>query len=365
MDELKRPSTIVIVDDVPENLDVLQQMLQDRGHRILLFTSADPALKAASRNPPDLFLLDINMPGMDGFEMCRRLKADPRLSDIPVLFISGLSDTENKVKAFSIGGVDYVTKPFQIEEVHARVEAHLHIRWMRQELERHSLYLEDLVAEKVREISESQLATIGALANLAESRDDDTGKHIERTRFYCRLVAETLAERSRYAKDIDEAFIRHIFYAAPLHDIGKVAIPDNILLKPGKLSFDEFEVMKTHAVIGERTLRTAYDLYPRNRFLAMGIEITRSHHEKWDGSGYPDGLKGEAIPLSARIMAVADVYDALRSRRPYKEPFTHVASCAIIRDGAGKHFDPVLIEAFEEVVSKFDDCYRENSDTDT
>jgi len=353
MDQLPETANIMVVDDTPANLNLLEKMLQDKGYHVLAFPGGKMALNAATKSPPDLILLDINMPEMDGFEVCERLKADAALKEIPVIFISALTETADKVKAFAMGGVDYVNKPFQFEEVNSRVQTHLRLRKLQFELEKHNLHLEELVKEKVREISDSQLATINALAKLAESRDDDTGQHVERTRIFCIILAEKLRETSRYTGSIDAAYLENIYHAAPLHDIGKVGIPDNILLKPGKLTPEEFEIIKTHTVIGANTLQIARSKYPRNALINMGIAIARFHHEKWDGSGYPDGLAGEAIPLAARIVAVADVYDALRSKRPYKDAFTHEKSYAIIREGSGSHFDPALVEAFTAVESEF------------
>jgi putative two-component system response regulator len=346
-------ATIMVVDDIPENLKLLTQMLQGQGYRVLAFPSGAMALAAAAKSPPDLILLDINMPEMNGFEVCKRLKADHALKEIPVLFISALTETIDKVNAFSAGGVDYVTKPFQFEEVQARVETHLRLRGLQLELEKHNLHLEDLVKEKVAEISDSQLATILAVSKLAEYRDDETGHHIERTRIFCKVLAERLRDNPRYSGSINDASVENIYHATPLHDIGKVGIPDNILLKPGPLTPEEFAVIKTHTLIGAKTLQAARSKYPRNAFINMGIAVAHSHHEKWDGSGYPDGLTGEDIPLSGRIMAVADVYDALRSRRPYKEAFSHEKSCEIIFEGAGRHFDPALIAAFKAVEPEF------------
>jgi len=346
MDDLQEKITVMVVDDTPANLKLLEEMLSGEGYRALMFPSGSLALKAAVRNPPDLILLDIMMPEMDGFETCRRLKEDSATQEIPVIFLSALNDTESKVKAFSMGGVDYVTKPFQFSEVKTRVETHIALRRSQTLLKRQNQHLEEMIQEKVREISESQLATIFAVSKLAESRDDETGWHIERTRIFCRDLAQKLADTSSYGAEITSDFIENIYHASPLHDIGKVGITDNILLKPGRLTAEEFEIMKTHTLIGASTLQTVYQKYPGNAFLSMGIDIALSHHEKWDGSGYPDGLAGEQIPLSARIMAIADVYDALRSKRPYKEPFSHEKSSAIIREGAGRHFDPQVVEAF-------------------
>ena len=239
-----RTQTILIVDDTPANLTLLSKMLQGQGYRVVAFLRGRMALEAAAKTPPDLILLDINMPEMDGFEVCRRLKADASLKDIPVLFISALTETMDKVKAFSLGGVDYVSKPFQPEEVTARVETHLRLRRLQLELMKTNLHLEDRVKEQVREISDSQLATILAMSKLAECRDDDTGRHIERTQAFCVLLAGELRKNPRYAESIGEAFVENIGRAAPLHDIGKVGIADQILLKAGKLTPEEFEIMK-------------------------------------------------------------------------------------------------------------------------
>ena len=353
MGSAREKSSIMVVDDTPANLKLLDDMLRRRGYRVLAFPRGDLALKAVAKIQPDLILLDIMMPGMDGFEVCRRLKADETTREIPVLFISALNETTDKLKAFSVGGVDYVTKPFQFEEVQARVETHLKLRRLQHEMERYNRELENLVREKVKEIYESQMATIFALAKLAERRDDETGKHVERTRTFCRLLAENLRQNGHYGEIIDSAYIETIFRTAPLHDIGKVGIPDNILLKPGRLTKGECEVMKTHAAIGAQTLESVRRQYPQNDFIRVGVAIARSHHEKWDGSGYPDGLAGEAIPLCARIMALADVYDALRSKRPYKDPFDHERSCQIIAEGAGSHFDPLVAKAFMSMNEKF------------
>ena len=223
------------------------------------------------------------------------------------------------------------------------------------ELERYSKHLEDLVDEKVREISDSQLATIFALVKLSESRDDDTGEHIERTATFCRLLGEKARESGYYTEEINDEFLDTIFKASPLHDIGKVGIPDSILLKPGRLTEEEFAVMKTHVGIGYQTLSKIQLEYSRNGFLKMGMDIALCHHEKWNGTGYPRGIQAEEIPLSARIMAIADVYDALRSKRVYKEAFSHEKSVSIIREGRGAHFDPNLTDTF----LKWNETFRE------
>jgi putative two-component system response regulator len=351
----KKVADIMIVDDEPANLQVLSGILKEKGYKVRPASSGRQALQAAQIELPDLVLLDINMPEMNGYEICKRLKNDIKLWNIPVIFISALNETLDKIKAFSVGGVDYVTKPFNYEEVQSRVDTHLKLHFLQLDLESYNNRLEDLVMTQVKEISESQMATIFALAELAESRDDDTGKHLERVQIFCKLLCLELAEKPEYKNEINPYFIKELYHASPLHDIGKVAIPDNILLKQGKLTPEEFETMKKHTVFGSKTLQRVHMKYPNNSFINMGIDIAHYHHEKWDGSGYPERLKGTDIPLCARIMTVADVYDALRSRRCYKKAFSHEESYKIIIDGEGAQFDPEVIRSFQEVEKQFNE----------
>ena len=346
-------ANILVVDDTPANLQLLAGMLKDRGYKVRPVTSGRMALRAAKRETPDLVLLDVNMPEMNGFEVCAEMKADSELRAVPIIFISALHEAADKVKAFQAGGVDYITKPFQFEEVQARVDTHLKLRELTRRLEERNTELRQTVEEQVRELLSSQMSTIFALAKLAESRDDDTGVHLERVQIYCRLLAEHLMEKGTGEEGIDRAFVTNIFHASPLHDVGKVAIPDAILLKPGKLTPEEFESMKAHAELGSRTLEAVRHKYPGNAFLNMGIQIARSHHERWDGKGYPDRLAGHDIPICARIMAIADVYDALTSKRCYKPAFSHEKSSQIIVEGAGSQFDARIVEAFIAVQGEF------------
>ena len=339
---------IIAVDDDSHVLDVLCQMLECKGYDVFAYTSGIEALAAAGCELPDLFLLDISMPEMSGLEMCELLKQDSALSDIPVIFLSGLNATQDKIRGFQAGGVDYISKPFQPEEVQARVCTHLKLSALR-----HKLEYQKLVEMKVYEVSAAQQATIFTLAKLAELRDDDTGAHLERVRDYCQLLAIQLSKGSPYADHISAEFIDCIQHASPLHDIGKVAIPDRILLKPGKLTPDEFEIMKTHTVIGAENMQTVYNRYAGNPFIGMGIEIALYHHERWDGSGYPDGLVGKNIPLSARIMAVADCYDAIRSNRCYRKGLEHEQVKDILQEESGSHFDPEIIKAFMALEDTF------------
>ncbi|MEN6327747.1 MAG: HD domain-containing phosphohydrolase [Syntrophomonas sp.] len=349
---------IMVIDDTAANLRLLDDLLRSRGYGVFAFPRGDMALKAAEQNPPDLILLDINMPEMNGFEVCEKFKANKKLKDIPVIFISALNEPLDKVKAFSTGAVDYVNKPFQFEEVLARVETHLKIHRLQVEMEDYNLHLQELVQEKVKEITDSQLATILALAKLAESRDDDTGDHLERVQAFAGILARQLSLMSNYSSIVTPEFSKNLFYACSLHDIGKVGIPDNILLKPGKLSLEEFEIMKTHASLGAETLESVYEKYPNNALIKMGIAIARHHHERWDGKGYPTGLAGENIPLPARIMSVVDVYDALRSERCYKAAMPQDQVLKIILEGSGSQFDPTLVKAFVQVANDFDRISR-------
>lgn len=343
----KKRQRVLIVDDTPSNIHVLMEILKD-DYAIIVATSGPKALTlAAGPTPPDLILLDVMMEGMDGHDVCRHLKGDVRTSAIPIIFVTTLSQTEDEATGLDLGAVDYITKPINPAIVKARVRNHL-------ELKSHRDNLEMLVAEQVQSISSSRLSTIFALSKLAESRDDDTGQHLERTQIYCEMIARRLMEKGLFPDVVDERFIETIYWASPLHDVGKVAVPDKVLCKEGKLTEEEFEIMKSHTLRGAETLRLVTESYPDNDFIKMGLAIARSHHEKWDGSGYPDRLVGEAIPLAARIMAVADVYDALTSKRCYKEALSHESATQIIFDDSGRHFDPVMVEAFQEIAPQVD-----------
>ena len=353
--------SILAVDDNRTNLDILFNIFGDR-YNLSAVNGGVPALQLATANPPDLILLDIMMPDMDGFQVIKKLKENQATKDIPVIFLSVLSDITGKTKGFQLGAVDYITKPFQVEEVMARVNIHLRLRKAEQRLKRFNDELAHIVEEQVGQLYQSQLAIIFALAKLSNTRDDDTGMHLERVQHLCHILAENMASEPAFSNQIAPGFINTIFHASPLHDVGKVGIADVILLKPERLTPEEFEVMKTHTIIGAETLASVYRQYPENQFVEMGIEIARFHHEKWDGSGYPDGLAGEQIPLSARIMAVVDVYEALRARRPYKEPFPHDKSVAIIEKLSGSSFDPEIVSVFKRVEDKFAALYNQFND---
>lgn len=352
--------TIMVIDDTKENLHFLHQVLSKEGYRVKVFPQGEMAITSAMKDPPDLILLDINMPGLDGYQVCEILKENDELKDIPVLFFSGLKDVDSVVQAFEKGGVDYISKPFRIKEIQVRVETHLNMRRLQKQQEDYNNHLQELVNEQVREISDSQKATILALAKLTESRDYETGNHVERVSSFASILAEDLFKREE-EREIQSSFLEDIHYAAALHDIGKVSIPDAILCKKGSLKREEFDMIKTHTTQGAKTLQEINHLYPNNSMIQMGVEIAKFHHERWDGKGYEVGLRGRAIPLSARIVALADVYDALRSKRPYKEPFSHERTKEIILEESGSHFDPAIVETFKDVDDSFAKIHEELS----
>jgi putative two-component system response regulator len=337
---------VLIVDDLVENTDVLRALLRPQGYSIEAVHCGVDALERVASNPPDVILLDLMMPGIDGIEVCRRIKLDPASRHIPIIIITGSSDRESNLRALEVGADDFVTKPFDRTLLEARLRSCLRSKALQDELFEYQRSLEDKVAERTKQVRHTQQITVFALARLAESRDNETGDHLERMRCYARALSEEMARWEKFAGVITEEFIEELYQSTPLHDIGKVGIPDQILLKPGKLSPHEFTIMQTHTTIGGDTLKSADLEAGQDSFLAMGRDVAYAHHEKWDGSGYPNGLAGEAIPLPARIAALADVYDALSSKRPYKEPFTHERSKEIILEGRGSHFDPDVVDAF-------------------
>jgi putative two-component system response regulator len=337
---------ILLVDDNTTNLQLLHETLDGLGYKLLAAKNGKSALAIADKAKPSLILLDIMMPGMDGYEVCRRLKSEERTSQIPVIFITALADEQDEAKGLGLGAVDYITKPIKPELVRARVRNHL-------ELKRHRDHLEKLVAERTRRLALTQAVTIESLATLAEYRDPETGGHIKRTQNYVKALAVRLKDHPRFRDELQEDTIELLYLSAPLHDLGKVGVPDNVLLKADKLSDEEFEEMKKHTVYGEEALRITEQKLGGDSFLHYAREIAHTHQEKWDGTGYPQGLRGDEIPLSGRLMALADVYDALISKRVYKPPFPHEKAVEIIVEGKGKHFDPDIVDAFLELEDTF------------
>ncbi|MES2088357.1 MAG: two-component system response regulator [Pseudomonadota bacterium] len=338
--------TVLVVDDAPANLNLLASLLNP-SYRVKLAPSGAKALEIALRTPPDLILLDVMMPEMDGYEVCRRLKQDERTRYIPVIFLTAMQETEHEALGFEVGAADFIHKPISPAIVRARVKTHLENKAFQDQLRDHNARLSTELDERMVQLDRLRESTLFVMISFAEFRDEDTGNHVKRTQEYVRVLATYLWEQQRHLDVLNPETIALIAKSAPLHDMGKVAIPDNILLKPGKLTVPEFEVMKGHPLHGwEMLRRAAQRMGDDTDFLTFAMEIARSHHEKWDGSGYPDQLAGDQIPLSARLMAVADVYDALISRRPYKEPMSHEMAKSYIESNSGAHFDPEIVRAF-------------------
>jgi putative two-component system response regulator len=362
---------ILAVDDNRMNRMILVHHLEREGHSVVLAENGEEALEKLRGQPFDLVLLDVMMPEMDGYQVLEQMKQEKLLWNLPVIVISSLTELESMVKCIKMGAEDFLPKPFDPILLKARIDACLEKKRLRdkekmyhQQIAQINEQLENRVQAQVKEIATGHLAIIFALAKLAESRDPETGTHLERVREYCKILAIHLGQRPRYAKVINTSYIENLFAASPLHDIGKVGIPDAILLKPDKLSVEEFAVMQQHTVIGAETLRAVDRLYPGNSFVKIGIELAESHHEKWNGKGYPNGLQGEAIPLSGRIVRLADVFDALTTKRRYKEPFSYEMSEKVIVDDSGIDFDSDLVDCFLEAKDEFREVWMHFREAD-
>ena len=359
------PATLLIVDDQPENLAVLSDLLEPH-YRVRAATSGERALILAASTPqPDLILLDVMMPDKDGYEVLTELRRDPATSDIPVIFVTSRDAALDEERGLELGAADYITKPIRPAIVLARVHTQLENKQARDLLKNQNNWLAAEVDRRMHDNELIQEASLHALAVLAETRDTDTGYHIHRTQAYVSLLVETLARHPDHASQLTDDMRYSIIRAAPLHDIGKVGIPDHILRKPGKLTPEEYEVIQTHSRIGGDAIDVAMsrvqatDCSPLAgdtgalMFLVVAGMIARWHHERWDGKGYPDRLAGEAIPLPARIMAVADVYDALITPRVYKTAMSHEDAVEIIHAGSGTQFDPLLVDLFLDLHTQF------------
>jgi putative two-component system response regulator len=346
--------TVLIVDDAPDNLMLMNELLQDR-YEVKLANNGRNALRIAGQaTPPDLILLDVMMPEIDGYAVCRELKANLATAEIPIIFLTAKNQSEDEQRGFREGAVDYISKPINPVTLHARVSTHLQLKASREMLQDQNKYLAYLVDERTRELEQMQDAIILSMASLAEMRDNETGDHIRRTQHYVAALARRLQPHPRFADQLSDENIDLLFKSAALHDIGKVGVPDHILLKPGKLTAEEFEIMKLHTVYGRDMIREVEKhLGTSNAFLRFAREIAYSHQEKWNGSGYPEGLAGDTIPVSARLMAVADVYDALISKRVYKSAMSHDEAIEILHAGRGKHFDPDVVDALLAISEEF------------
>jgi len=362
----KKP-TILIVDDSPDNISLLSSLLKGI-YRVKVATTGEKALEiVAADDAPDLILLDIMMPGLDGYETCRRLKANPLSAGIPVIFLTAKTGEIDEEKGLELGAEDYIQKPPSPAILKARIRTHLNLKSARDFLRDKNEYLETEVARRTKEIGIIHDITMIAMGSLAETRDNETGNHIRRTQRYIRILAERLSGHARFKERLTSETIERLCKSAPLHDIGKVGIPDSILKKPGKLDREEFIVMKTHTTIGRDAILAArknIDYSPYSSFLSLAGDIALCHHEKWDGTGYPQGFSGEEIPLAGRLMAIPDVYDALISERVYKRAFSHTESVEIIKQGLGTHFDPDIALAFLGISDRFAEIAMEFRDTD-
>lgn len=339
MNTVFRP-VVLVVDDATPNIRILDELLR-KDYLVRVATNGTTALRIAVSNPqPDIILLDIVMPNMDGYEVCSRLKNDDRTKNIPVIFITAMDNEEDEARGLDLGAVDFITKPFQPRLVRARVANHV-------KLKQYTDGLNKLVNEKTRELYDSRSATVDCLATLAETRDNETGGHIQRTKTGVLILAKRIRTLYPDSWNLDDDTIELFHTCAPLHDVGKVGVPDNILKKPGRLTKEEFEEMKKHTTLGYETLVTAEKAMKRkSKFLHTGAIMAYTHHERWDGKGYPRALSGEDIPHSGRLMALADVYDALTWPRVYKPAFSHEKSRDIIVEGRGTQFDPAVVDAF-------------------
>lgn len=350
MNNVMNLKLILIIDDSPENLALTSSMLYN-DYRVKVANSGKRGLELAASSPkPDLILLDITMPVMDGYKVCCKLKSRAETKEIPVIFVTGLTEATDESKGLSIGAEDYITKPISNAILLARIKTHLQLKAAKDILRNQNEFLENEVEKRIHEIHIVQEVTINALASLAETRDNETGQHLKRTQNYVKAIARYIKDNGMLKEKLTEYDIEQIYKSSPLHDIGKVGIPDSILLKPGRLTDEEFEIIKKHTLIGVSAIENAEkDLDQEVDFLKYAKEIACSHHERWDGKGYPYGLKGYEIPFSGRVMAVADVYDALVSERVYKKGLSHEQAVKIIKEGCGTQFDPVIVDAFMQI----------------
>ncbi|MBF0159259.1 MAG: two-component system response regulator [Magnetococcales bacterium] len=344
MNSTRNKATVLIVDDTPENIDLLGGILRSE-YKIKIAMDGQNALRIAASQPqPDMILLDVMMPDMDGYEVCRRLKSNPATAPIPVIFITARSEVEDERKGIEMGAMDYIVKPISPPIVESRVRSHL-------ALYNHQRHLENIVRERTEELIGTRLEIIRRLGRAAEFRDNETGLHVIRMSHYARLIAQSL--------NISDEWTELIFHAAPMHDIGKIGIPDRVLLKPGRLDEEEWVIMRTHPHIGSDIIGD-HD----SELLRLSRQIALTHHEKWDGSGYPQGLQKKDIPLSGRIVAIADVFDALTSKRPYKEAWSVTKALEIIDQGSESHFDPALVSIFHGILPEALEIKKRYAETD-
>jgi len=348
MNEIKQ-AKILIVDDEEKNRKLLQAFLEADGYQALEADNGASCLEAVAEHSPDLVLLDVMMPVMNGYEVAKTMKDNPDTRPIPIIMVTALGDRESRIRGLDAGAEEFLSKPVDRLDLSVRVRNLLRLKEMSDLLKYHNQLLEQTVEKRTRQLKTSFFDSIYTLMRAADYRDDETGAHVRRISYYTRVLAEKIG--------LNANFCNTIFYASPMHDVGKIGIPDNVLLKPGSLTPEEWEIMKTHTTIGGEILASG-----SSHYMKMGREIALTHHERWDGSGYPKGLKGEEIPVSGRIMQICDVYDALRSKRPYKPAFPHDKSIGIINHGDGRvlpqHFDPDILAAFQSCTADFEEIFN-------
>jgi putative two-component system response regulator len=348
----KKRQVVMLVDDNPSNLTTGKNLLKDN-YDVFTIPSGEKLFSVLEKVKPDLILLDIEMPGMNGYEVLKTLKIQAETADIPIIFLTSFSDPGSELEGLSLGAVDYVSKPFSPPLLIKRIENHLLMAVQKKALKDFNDNLQKKVRDKTSQVVELQNSILNTVAELVEFRDDTTGGHINRTQSYIKLLVEKLRSEKIYWNDISSWNLEFLIPSAQLHDVGKIAISDRILNKPGKLDPEEFELMKKHTILGEKAINSMMQKTRENDFLYHAKIFAGTHHEKWDGSGYPRGIKGKDIPLQGRIMAIADVYDALIAARPYKKPMEASEAESIIIKGAGVHFDPALVELFRELAPSF------------
>ncbi|MDR2924263.1 MAG: response regulator [Treponema sp.] len=350
---------VILVDDNPANLRIGKNVLSEK-FTIATAPSADKMFSLLENNIPAMILLDVDMPEMNGYEAIKILKSKPQTQDIPVIFVTGRAESDDELAGLSLGAIDYITKPFQPSLLLKRIEVHLLVEAQKKKLGKQAAELQyfndnlqKMVEEKTENVINLQNALLKTMAELVECRDDITGGHIERTQKGIKILLDGMKKNGVYKEETKDWNVELLLQSSQLHDVGKISIDDSILKKPGKLTDDEFEAMKKHAAFGETIIEKIEMLAKENDFLKYAKIFAASHHEKWDGTGYPNGLKGNKIPLFGRIMAIADVYDALTSVRPYKKAFPHEEAVRIIVESSGKQFDPALVEVFVQTADQF------------
>ncbi|MDC7221655.1 MAG: response regulator [Spirochaetales bacterium] len=364
MNRLDDKKRVLVVDDVRSNILTLNEFLKDQ-YVVMMATSGEKALNLCfSEYKPHVILLDVIMSGMDGYDVCRQLKNREETKDIPIIFITSMNEVADEQYGLELGANDYLRKPVNPEICRIRIDHQLKLQEARSLLKDDRNHLEQLILERSEELNQTQDITIQCIASLAETRDNETGNHIRRTKNNVVLIARELAKNPLYKEFLSEELISILGKSAPLHDVGKIGIPDSILLKPGKLTDEEFTEMKQHTIYGAEALLKAERKLGSNSFLRYATEIALNHHERWDGKGYPGGLSKKSIPLSARIMAVADVYDALISTRCYKKAFPHAKAVEIINEGSGTQFDPLVVSCFNKIKEEIRVSALEFTDTE-